>query len=62
VRVFPLWPRKSEAAKRVIVQLHRGRRTPLALLPGLVLHEPDGRYTPEADAVLRNGSALPVST
>jgi tRNA1(Val) A37 N6-methylase TrmN6 len=62
VRVFPLWPKRSEPAKRVIVQLHRGKRTPFALLPGLVLHEPDGCYTPEADAVLRNGSALPVST
>ena len=29
-----------------------------ALLPGLVLHEADGRYTAAADAVLREGAGL----
>jgi tRNA1(Val) A37 N6-methylase TrmN6 len=28
------------------------------MLPGLVLHEEDGRYTPAAEAVLRDGKAL----
>jgi hypothetical protein len=27
-------------------------------MPGLVLHEPDGRYTEDAEAVLRGGEAL----
>jgi tRNA1Val (adenine37-N6)-methyltransferase len=58
VCVFPLWPKKDQCAKRVIVQLRRGQRTPFALLPGLVLHEDDGRYTPEADAILRGGALL----
>ena len=31
---------------------------PLRLLPGLVLHEPDGRFTPAADAILRDAAAL----
>ncbi len=56
--VFPLWPRAREAAKRVIVQVRNGARAPLAILPGLILHEPGGRYTKEADAVLRDGAAL----
>lgn len=61
-RVFPLWPKKNEPAKRVIVQVHRGRHTPFALLPGLVLHEADGRYTRGADAILRGMSALPIGS
>ena len=56
--IFPLWPRAGEAAKRVILQGRQGARTPLVIRPGLVLHETDGRYTAEADAVLRNGAAL----
>jgi tRNA1(Val) A37 N6-methylase TrmN6 len=56
--VFPLWPRKGEAAKRVIVQARKGSGAAFALLPGLVLHRQDGSWTPEADAVLRRGSAL----
>jgi tRNA1(Val) A37 N6-methylase TrmN6 len=60
VSVFPLWPRKDEAAKRVIVQVLKSSRAPLAILPGLVLHESDGRYTRAANAVLRDGEALQI--
>ncbi len=56
--VFPLWPRAGTAAKRVIVRARKGIRTPMALAAGLVLHEADGRYTPQAGAILRDGKAL----
>jgi tRNA1(Val) A37 N6-methylase TrmN6 len=46
------------AAKRVILLARKGSRAPFALLPGLVLHEADGRYTAETDAILRGGDAL----
>lgn len=55
VTVFPLWPRVGVAAKRVIVQARQGSRAPLVLAAGLVLHQDDGGWTPEADAVLRGG-------
>ena len=29
-----------------------------AVMPGMVLHEPDGRYSAAAEAVLRDGAAL----
>lgn len=54
--VFPLWPRRDRAAKRVIVRARKAVRSPTTLAAGLVLHEPDGTYTPEADAVLRGGA------
>ncbi|MDE3116953.1 MAG: methyltransferase [Pseudomonadota bacterium] len=56
--VLPLWPKAGAAAKRVILQASKGARAPLALLAGLVLHEADGRYTPQADAILRGGESL----
>ncbi len=59
--VFPLMPRTGEAPKRVIVQARKGSRAPFALLSGLVLHQSDGAWTPEADAVLRRGTALALS-
>ncbi|MTJ81716.1 MAG: methyltransferase [Telmatospirillum sp.] len=58
ITVFPLWPKRGRPAKRVLVLGRKGIQTPLALLPGLVLHEDDGRYTPPAEAVLRRGAAL----
>jgi tRNA1(Val) A37 N6-methylase TrmN6 len=56
--VFPLWPGAGKAAKRVIVRARKGTATPTRLSPGLVLHEPDGRYTAAAEAVLREGAGL----
>lgn len=58
VTVFPLWPKPVEPAKRVIVQIRRGSRAQSVILPGLVLHDDSGKYTPEADAVLRGERAL----
>ncbi len=60
VTVFPLWPHGVEPAKRLIVQIRKGAAATSVMMPGLVLHEEDGRYTPEADAVLR-GAPLKIS-
>jgi tRNA1(Val) A37 N6-methylase TrmN6 len=56
--VFPLWAGAGKPAKRVIVQARKGNAAPLRILPGLRLHEPDGRNTDAAEAVLRRGAAL----
>jgi tRNA1(Val) A37 N6-methylase TrmN6 len=56
--VFPLWPKLGVPAKLVIIRgTKRGRAAP-RLLPGLVLHEADGRFTPLAEAILRDGAPL----
>lgn len=61
VAIFPLWPRSCVAAKRVILQLRRSSGSPNTMLPGLVLHDDDGHYTPEADAILRGGASLALA-
>ncbi len=58
--LFPLWPRPGRPAKLALLQGVRGGRGPFRILPGLVLHRDGPGYTPEAEAVLRNASALPV--
>jgi tRNA1(Val) A37 N6-methylase TrmN6 len=59
--VLPLHPRASAPAHRVIVQGRKGSKGPLSLLPGFVLHGDDGAFTPEAQAILRTGAALPMA-
>lgn len=62
ITVFPLWPdRSSKPASRVVVQAIKGSKAPMRLAQGLVLHEDDGRYTVEAEAVLRHGASLPLA-
>jgi len=58
ITVFPLWPRAGAPAKRILVSGRRGVASPARLAAGLVLHEADGGYTAEADAVLRGGRGL----
>lgn len=56
--ILPLWPRAGREAKRVLVRARVGGRGPARMLPGLTLHEADGRFTPAAEAVLRGGGAV----
>jgi len=60
IAIVPLWPRAGAEARRVIVRARKGVRSPARLLPGLALHDAEGRYTPEAETVLREGRALGI--
>ncbi len=58
VAVLPLWPKPGRPARLLLLRAVKGGRGPCAVLPGLVLHRPDGGYTEAAEAVLRQGTAL----
>jgi tRNA1(Val) A37 N6-methylase TrmN6 len=58
--VFPLWPGEGKPAKRVIIRARKQIATPTRLAPGLMLHQPDGRFTAAAEAILREGAALEI--
>ena len=57
IRIAPLYAREGMAASRVLIQGVRGTKGPLQLLPGLVLHSTGASFTPEAEAILRDGMA-----
>jgi len=59
--VLPIYPKPGESAIRVLVRATKASRTPLQVLSGLVLNDPAGRATREADAVLRAGMPLPLA-
>ncbi len=58
ISVYPLWPGDGKPSKRIIVRARRGIATPTRLLPGLILHGPDGRFTAAANAILRDAGTL----
>lgn len=66
VTILPVAPRAGRPAGRVIVTARKGAGAPLRLLPPFVLHAQaahlrDGEdLTPEAQAILRRGGALPL--
>jgi tRNA1Val (adenine37-N6)-methyltransferase len=57
--LLPLWTRAGCPAKLVLVRGVKAGKAPFRVLPGLVLHDPEGGFTEEAAAVLRHGQALP---
>lgn len=56
--VFPLWPAAGRDAGRILVRARKQVASPARLAAGLVLHASGGRFTPEAEAVLRGGAGL----
>ncbi|QIB36182.1 methyltransferase [Ancylobacter pratisalsi] len=58
VSIRPVHGRPDTPAIRVLVSAIKGRRTPPAILPGLVLADTQGRPTPEAERLLRGGGGL----
>jgi len=56
--IFPLWPRDGVEAKRILVSAIKGRKTAPRLLAGLTLHGQDGKFTPQAEAILRDAQHL----
>lgn len=58
MEMLPLWPRAGMAAKRVLLRARKGARGPARILPGLLLHEADGRFSKAADAILRDAAEI----
>ncbi len=56
--IYPLWPGKNKVAKRVLIQGTKNANAALKLCPGMILHHDDGRYTSEADGVLRHAQPI----
>lgn len=52
-RILPVQPFADRGATRVLIGARRGGRAPLSLLPPLVLHGPDGRFTADVEAIHR---------
>jgi tRNA1(Val) A37 N6-methylase TrmN6 len=61
VSILPIHPMPHVPAIRVIVRATKDRGGPLSLLPGFVLANADGKPSPQAEAVLRGGAALPLT-
>jgi tRNA1(Val) A37 N6-methylase TrmN6 len=61
IAVMPTHPKPDAPAIRVLVRAVKSSRAPLSLLPGFVLADQAGKPTPQAEAVLRGITALPLS-
>lgn len=62
VLITPVQAFSGEPAIRVLVQGTKGSRAPLTLAAPLILHDAPGVFTPQINAVLRDGAGLHTGT
>jgi len=58
ITIKALYPSVGKSAIRVVISARKGVRTPAEILPGLILHNADGTFTSEANAVLESGAGF----
>ena len=59
--IRPIHPRIDEPATRIIITARKASRTPLRLLPPLILHKADGQFTPLAAALHAGQASLSIA-
>lgn len=59
ISVRPVHPCPHAPATRILLTATKSSRGPLTLAPALILHEPDGAFTPLAAALHRGEAVLP---
>ena len=59
LEIMPVHSHADEAAKRIIVRGTRGSRAPLSILPGLVVHEDNGNFSPLAEKIFNGEATMP---
>lgn len=62
VAIRPVHARADQPAIRMLIRAVKGRHSPPTLEPALVLHEADGAFTPQAQALHRGTDGLRWST
>ena len=60
ITVYPIWPKSSLKANRVLVTARKNVATPLSISSGLVVHTKEGKYTRVVKSVLEKGEALSI--
>jgi tRNA1Val (adenine37-N6)-methyltransferase len=60
--LFPLWPKAKRPSKLVLLRGVKNAQTPMRLAPGLVLHNADGSFTAETQAILGDGAMLALGS
>lgn len=58
LRILPLHSHEGQPASRVMIRARKTVRSPVRILPGLVLHHPDGSWTPMARRILVDAATI----
>ena len=60
IAVLPIHPYVAAPAHRLLIAGVKGARSPLSVKAGLILHEPSGGFTNEAEMIHRGDATIPL--
>lgn len=55
IEILPLYSKKGQPAKRILISAQKDSKAPLQILPPFEIHEEDGSHTVMAEKILRDG-------
>ena len=55
ITILPIYSKQEQIAKRVIVSAQKDSKAPCRILPPLIMHDTNGKYSEIGDKVLRKG-------
>lgn len=58
ILIFPLWPKGQTDCKRAVIVARKSVKSPTRLSQGIMLHDDQGTYTPQAQGILWDGKGL----
>jgi tRNA1(Val) A37 N6-methylase TrmN6 len=58
ISIYPLWPSAQKSAKRLLIRARKNSHASTKIFPGLVLHNAQGKYSEDAEKVLRHCGAI----
>ena len=53
--VLPIYSKTGQEAKRIIIAAQKDSKAPCKILPPFITHDANGKYTPQAEKILRAG-------
>lgn len=58
IQIIPVYSKNGQKAKRVLISAQKDSKAPAVILPSLIIHTNDGKYSPAAENILRLGINL----
>lgn len=58
ITILPIYSKKRQTAKRIIIHAQKDSKTPCRILPPLFMHNENGKYTFESEKILRQGISI----
>lgn len=55
LKILPIYSKQGQNAKRIIISAQKDSKAPTQILPPFVVHTQEGKYTKDAEQILRQG-------